>query len=508
MLPPLPQRSRDTPDLPTVQLQTQSPFAVMTTRPLHKFRSGDECEVQIQNLEYGGQGLGRLCSDGILHDKPVLVPRSAPGDRLRVRIGRVQSRYVEAEHLEVLRSGPNRIDPVCPHWNEGCGGCSWQHLSYAAQLQAKVTVIRDSLERLGGFKNLTIDPIVASNEPWFYRNKMEFTFNARDGLGLHVAGDWRRVIPVTDCRLESKLAMEIVAVARHFINEHRLSSWDPDTGHGLLHELVIRHGRGSGETMVGLVTSAEPFPEAQALASAITLIDESIVSVVHGTRMREQRGSPLESIRVLEGRKAIIEQIGELQFHIGLQTFFQTSTAQAERMLQMVKNQVQTEQSGKTAPELILDVFCGVGLFTLALSERAKKVIGIDIVEPSIIAARENARLNKIDNVVFYTGDARRALPDILEHHGKPDSVVLDPPRSGAGGKVIRRLARAEPQRIVYVSCNPTTLATDLKELEPFGYEVSRIQPIDLFPQTYHVETIAIVDRRGDAPPAAQVRPC
>ena len=209
--------------------------------------------------------------------------------------------------------------------------------------------------------------------------------------------------------------------------------------------------------MVGLVTSSDPFPEAQSLASVIARMDDSIVSVVHAARSSHERASPMTSIKVLAGRDVITEQIGALRFHIGLQTFFQTNTTQAERMLRMVETAVKAQGQDGTGPNLILDVFCGVGFFTLGLARHARTVVGIELLESSINTARKNAKLNQIDNVLFYSGDARRTIPDILEQHGTPDIIVLDPPRSGAGGKVIRRLARAKPKRIVYVSCNPVT---------------------------------------------------
>lgn len=438
----------------------------------------------------------------------VFVPRSAPGDQLRVRLGRVHRRHAEATVLAVVAPGPGRVEPTCAHYEQGCGGCSWQHLDYATQLAAKQTVVRDSLERIGGFKDLPMLPIVASEQPWFYRNKMEFSFNANDGLGLHMSGDWRRIVPVTGCRLESELAMRIVAFARQFADEHSLSSWDPVGHTGFLRELVVRHGRGSGETMVALITSAGAFPAAPLFAEGIAALDASIVSVLRATRGGSPDESAIDATELLAGRETIVEQVAGLSFNIGVQTFFQTSTAQAGRMLEIVRRQVQgadTQPHTNEVPARILDVFCGVGFFTLGLAGLADEVLGVEIVEPSIIAARENACLNGIDNTFFYAGDARRTLPEVIDKHGAPDIVVLDPPRSGAGGKVMRRIARTAPQRIVYVSCNPTTLARDLKELEPFGYRITEVQAIDLFPQTYHVETIVALDQVAapeDAPAA------
>jgi 23S rRNA (uracil1939-C5)-methyltransferase len=478
----------------------------MSSRKGPKPRPGEEFEITIDALAYGGRGVGRLPAPDGRPGMAVFVGRTAPGDRARIRIDRVQRRYAEASVVELLRAGEGRVEPSCAHYAEGCGGCSWQHLSYEAQLNAKEREVRDSLERLGGFEDPPVAPIVPAQEPWYYRNKMEFTFNASDGLGLHVAGNWRRVVPITDCRLESELAMQIVELARGFVSDNGLTSWNPEDGEGFLHELVIRHGRGSGETMVGLVTGDGEFPEGRAFADRMQALDDSIVSVVRGIRSTQARGSTIRSIEVLGGRETIVERVGGLEFHLGLQTFFQTNTRQAEEMLRIVRERVSeglrpiAADRGDTS---ILDVFCGVGFFSVELADLAGEVVGVELVEASIAAAKDNAADNEVDNAYFYAGDARRTLPDIIERHGSPDLVLLDPPRGGAGGKVMRRIARAAPSRIVYVSCNPTTLARDLTELEPFGYRITAVQPIDLFPQTYHVETIVTVDRDPEAVAAA-----
>jgi 23S rRNA (uracil1939-C5)-methyltransferase len=478
----------------------------MSAKKGPKPRQGEEFEITVDGLAYGGRGVGRLPGPDGRPGMAVFVGRTAPGDRARVRIDRVQRRYAEATVVELLSAGRGRVEPSCPHYAEGCGGCSWQHLSYEAQLEAKEREVRDSLERLGGFVDPPITPIVAAGEPWYYRNKMEFTFNANDGLGLHVAGNWRRVVPITDCRLESELAMRIVELARAFVTEHELTSWNPEDGEGFLHELVIRHGRGSGETLVGLVTGDGEFPEGPEFADRLATLDASIVSVVRAIRSTQARGSTIREVEVLGGRETIVERVGGLEFNLGLQTFFQTNTAQAEQMLRIVRERVSeglrpiAAERGDTS---ILDVFCGVGFFSVELADLAGEVIGVEIVEASIAAAKDNAADNGVDNAYFYAGDARRTLPDVIERHGSPDLVLLDPPRGGAGGKVMRRIARTGPSRIVYVSCNPTTLARDLTELEPFGYRITAVEPIDLFPQTYHVETIVTVDRDPAAVSAA-----
>lgn len=466
-------------------------------------RPGDEFELTIDRLAYGGKGVGRLVDADGNPGMVAFVAQSAPGDRVRARLQRVRRRHAEAYVVEILERGHDRVEPACPHYDEGCGGCSWQHLDYAAQVAAKEAMVRDSLVRIGGIEEPPVAPILSATDAWYYRNKMEFSFHARDGLGLHAGGDWRRVVPVSECRLESELAMRIVDTVRGFGAEYGLSSWDPPAGEGFLRQLVIRHARGTGETMVALVTSPGELPPADYFADSVAALDPSIVSILHATRAISD-GARIESIRTLRGRDTITERIGGLSFTIGLQTFFQTNSAQAERMLEVVRQQVSAGvEAAGDGPTSLLDVFCGVGFFTLGLADLVQEAAGVEIVAPSIVTARENAELNGIDNAHFYAGDARRTLPEILERHGTPTVVLLDPPRDGAGGKVMRRIARAAPGRIVYVSCNPTTLARDLRELGEFGYEVTAVQPIDLFPQTYHVETVVTADRLADSPGAA-----
>ena len=249
----------------------------MSERRRSRPRRGEQYEVEIHGLAYGGSGVGRLSNPDGTTGMTVFVPRSVPGDRARVQVEKVQRRYAEASIVELMEPGEGRVDPSCAHYDDGCGGCSWQQLGYEAQLAAKEAEVRDSLERIGGFSELPIEPIIAADEPWFYRNKMEFTFHAADGLGLHRGGNWRRVVPVTDCRLESELAMRILEFARAFVAEHGLASWDPETGEGFLHEIVIRHGRGTGETLVGLTTTAAAFPQGEAFGRGVQALDPSKV---------------------------------------------------------------------------------------------------------------------------------------------------------------------------------------------------------------------------------------
>jgi 23S rRNA (uracil1939-C5)-methyltransferase len=442
--------------------------------------------VTVDRLAYGGEAVGRH------HGLVVFVSGAAPGETVRARVRQVQRRHVEADVVSVEKASPERVHPRCVHFAQGCGGCTWQHVDYPGQLRAKETAVRDSLERLGGLRNLPLRPIIPAPSPWHYRNKMEFAFNPDGVLGLHPRGAWHSILPLDECFLAPSLTVALVKAAQAFAREKNLSLHDPRTHQGLLRELVVRHSRGTGETMLGIVTSPGAFDAAAAMAECLAAVDASVKSVVRSIRASADTSAPLQQTTLLRGQDHISETVGGLRFNIGVETFFQTNTAQAERLAALVR-----ELAGDIAGALAIDVYCGVGMFTLALAAAGAKAVGIELSVNSVEAARINARSNGLGESRFLAGDARSVLPQVLAEFGPPRVVVLDPPRAGAGGKVMRRIARAAPARIIYVSCNPTTLARDLVELEPFGYRVSVVQPLDLFPQTYHVETVVALDRHA-----------
>jgi 23S rRNA (uracil1939-C5)-methyltransferase len=450
--------------------------------------------LTVDRLAYGGEAVGRCA--GLV----VFASGAAAGETVRVRVRRVQRRHVEADVIAVNTASPDRIPPRCVHFAQGCGGCTWQHVSDAAQLRAKENAVRDSLERLGGLHDLPLRPIIPAPSPWEYRNKMEFAFHPEGVLGLHPRGAWHSILPLAECYLASPATVALVKAAQAFVREANLSLHDPRTHTGLLRELVVRHSQGTGETMLGIVTSPGPFEAATAMANALAATDASVVSVVRSIRASFDTSAPLQENTLLRGQDHITETIAGLHFDIGVGTFFQTNSAQAERLVTLVR-----ELAGDLAGALVLDVYCGVGMFTLALAAAGAKAVGIELSVASIEAARLNAQANGLPQALFYAGDARSVLPQVLAEHGTPRVLILDPPRSGAGGKVMRRIARSAPDRIIYVSCNPTTLARDLADLTPFGYQISVVQPIDLFPQTYHVETVVALDRQ--TAPAAVVTP-
>jgi 23S rRNA (uracil1939-C5)-methyltransferase len=454
-----------------------------TDRKRPPVKKGEEIALAIDRLAYGGRGVGRL--DGFV----VFVPGTAPGDRVRARPWRIKPGYAEADLASVEMPSVHRTTPPCPHFGP-CGGCIWQHVAYDAQADAKDAIVRDSLAHLAGVRDVPVRPIIPMHDPWRYRNKMEFTFHPDGVLGLHRRGAFDRIAPVTACLLQSEAANAILSAARTFAETAGLSRYDPRDRTGLLRQLVIREAAATGEIMVAVVTTAPEVPQLRSLADRLVAAEPRIASILHGVNAGPSDGVPLSGVTVLAGRAYIVEALRGLRFRIGLETFFQTNTAQAERLAEVVE-----EFAALRGGETVYDLYCGVGTFSLALAGRAARVHGIDIVPSAIEAARDNAALNGIDNVEFSSGDVRKVLPEVRRRGGTPGLVLLDPPRSGAGGRVMRRVVETGAPRIVYVSCNPTTLAPDLKDLVAGGYAVRTVQPLDLFPQTYHVECVVLLER-------------
>jgi 23S rRNA (uracil1939-C5)-methyltransferase len=444
---------------------------------------GHELELRIDRLSYGGRGVARR--DGYV----VFVPYTAPGDLVRVRMTRARRSFGEAEVVEVLEPSPDRVPPPCPYFGP-CGGCAWQHLTYQAQLRVKEQIVRESLDRLGGLVDPPVHPIAAAEDPYHYRAKMEFAFHPRSVLGLHERGHFDRIIPIDACLLPSPLCSEILREVKRFVRERKITCYDNRTREGLLRHLVYREGVRTGEVMVGIITTPQPFPDGSDLAAMLAQNHPQIRSIVWAQSSSLSDAVRLDRLEVLHGHDHIFEELGGLRFAIRLETFFQTNTPQAEHLATFA-----LEMAELRGNERVVDLYCGVGTFALLLAPHVAHVWGIEVVPAAIEAARENAALAGTSNVEFLCGDARRVLPDLISRIGTPDLLLLDPPRSGAGGKVMRAIGRAQPQRVIYISCNPTTLAPDLRELIPFGYEIRRAQPVDLFPQTYHVETLVRADR-------------
>ena len=447
-----------------------------------KLAPGMEITLRVDRLNVDGRGVGRL--NGLA----VYVDDAAPGDVVRARLTRVTPANADGEIVRIEEASSDRVVPRCPHVG-ACGGCRWQHLDYRAQAAAKEAIIVESLQGLRGLSEVRVRPIIAAGDPWHFRNRMEFSFQPPDRVGLHRRGRWDEVVDLQTCFLPSPRTVTVLHVVREFMRQHAIPCYDTRTHDGFLRHMVVREGRATGELLVALITAAGPFPEGDELAQRLRREVPGLTGLLWAVNASKGDAVDADAVHVLHGRPFIYERLGGLTFKLGLLTFFQTNTVQAERMLEVVR-----EFAGLRGTEHVADLYCGVGTFALALAGQASQVIGIEALRAAVEAARENAALNGITNTTFYTAEAAD-LRWVLALQSRPDVLVLDPPRAGAGVAVMRAIGALAPPRVVYVSCNPTTLASDLRELQGWGYEMAAIQPVDLFPHTYHVECVVQLQR-------------
>ncbi len=448
-------------------------------------RNGDELELTIDSLAYGGNGVARL--NGFV----VFVRRGLPGDTVRATVTKVKRGFAEATADEVLVAGAQRVDAQCAHFGV-CGGCRFQDLAYEAQIAAKHDQVRDALVRLGRIADPPLEEILPAVEQFHYRNKLEYSFTdtARGAaLGFHRAGRWDEVLEVDKCWLTTELGNTIRETVREWAQEEGLPAFEQTTHTGYLRHLVVREGRNTGQALVELVTAPGDLQGADHLVEMLRAIPEvrSIHWAVNDSRA-EVTNLPTN---LLWGEEAIEEEILGLRYRIRPNAFLQTNTAMAEKLYELA-----IEYAGLTGSETVYDLYCGTGTIGLSMASQALTVWGVEANEESVACAIENAGLNGISNAAFFAGEVGRSLEDLAERAGPPGVAVVDPPRAGLSGKALRALARLEAPTIVYVSCNPTTLAGNVKDLvNDWGYTLQRVRPVDMFPHTPHVESVSLLTR-------------
>jgi 23S rRNA (uracil1939-C5)-methyltransferase len=444
------------------------------TQPARAPRRGEQLEVEIDSLAFGGRGVAR--ADGFV----VFVAGALPGDRVRVEVTKGKKRFAEARTLELLRAGADRIADVCVHGGEPCPGAPWQGLPYERQLAEKQAQVAEALGRLGGLEGFELEEIVGAGADglWRYRNKLEYSFGAdAEGeatLGFHARGRWDLIVDVDDCHLASEAGNAARNAVREWARGEHVPAYDAGARSGILRNLVVREGRRTGQLQTRLVTTAERFPRPP--------VD------LH-TQIEGDSGGTDGPTGVL-GSERLREELGGLQLEMSHGAFFQTNTEMAERLYE-----VAAEFAGLTGSERLFDLFCGIGTIGLSLAGQAGEVWGLEIVPEAITDAERNAGANKIENVHFMAANARTGVRPLVEKAGKPDVVVIDPPRAGLSQKIVRRVLECEAKKIVYVSCNPTTLAPNAAQLVEAGYSLRRVRPVDMFPQTPHIECVALFEK-------------
>lgn len=431
----------------------------------------EQLEVEIESLAFGGRGVAR--AEGLV----VFVAGGLPGDLVRAEVTKAKKRFAEARAVEILRPGAERVADACVHDGEPCPGAPWQGLPYERQVEEKSAQVEEALRRIGGLDGFELEEIEPAVERWRYRNKLEYSFGERDGepiLGFHARGRWDLVVDVDDCKLASERGNAVRNEVREWARRESVPAYDKRARSGVLRNLVVREGWRTGQIQTRLVTTAARFPRPPVDLHTVLEGDSG------GTE------GPTGAL----GEERLREELCGLRLEMSHGAFFQTNTEMAERLYA-----VAGEYAGLSGSERVFDLYCGIGTIGLTMAARAGEVWGLEIVPEAIADAERNAEANRIENARFFAGSARTGVRPLIEEAGKPDVVVIDPPRAGLSQKIVRRVLECEAKRIVYVSCNPTTLAPNAAQMVEAGYTLKRVRPVDMFPQTPHIECVAMLEK-------------
>ena len=449
---------------------------------------GDKIDLLITGLGSSGEGVGKY--EGFT----VFVKGALPEERVQVNITLVKKSYAVGSLEQVLLPSSERVQPLCPVY-EACGGCQLQHLSYAGQLAAKRQQVQDAITRIGHVE-VEVLPVLGADDPWNYRNKMQFpaAFNAEGQLqiGCYAAAT-HNVINTEGCLISKEANNAILQTVRKWMEHYHIPAYDEKTGKGMVRHVMGRVGVHSGEVMAVIITAGYDLPHRATLVKWLQQYVPGLVSVVQNINKKQTNVVMGSKTRLLWGSETIKDSLGSLSFHIAAQAFFQVNSEQAEKLYNKA-----LEFAALNGDETVVDVYCGTGTISLYLARHAKKVYGIEIVGPAIENAKKNAEENKCANAEFILGDAAVELPKLLDSGVKPDVVLVDPPRAGCEERVLAAIAGVAPRRIVYVSCGPASLARDLHYLEEHGYKAMLVQPVDMFPMSSHIENVCLLIKQKD----------
>lgn len=447
---------------------------------------GEVYEVEIADIGTNGEGIGKI--GGLT----VFVENGVPGDKVKVIIETVKKNYSVGRIMDILVPSRHRVVPVCTY-ADTCGGCQIQQIDYKAQLKLKTDMVKAAISRIGKLKDVLIHDTVGMDEPNYYRNKAQFPVSVADGkalIGFYKKGS-HEIINIESCYIQHSINDYIISAIKAYMDQNKVDAYDEATGKGLIRHLITKVGFATGEIMVMLVTAESKIPNKEHL---IQLLIKEIPKVNIIQNINRKKGNKIlgDECITIYGKDRIVDYIGELQFLISPLSFFQVNPMQTKILYNKVLEFA--ELSGK---ETVCDIYCGIGTISLFLAQRAKKVYGVEVVEAAIEDAKENAAINNIHNVEFFTGEAEEVFPRLYKQGLRADVVVVDPPRKGCDEKVLDTIVKLNPQRIVYVSCNPATLARDLKYLDENGYRTVEVQPVDMFPHTSHVECVVRLQRQN-----------
>lgn len=450
-----------------------------------EFRKNQKYTTEITDIGINGEGIGKI--EGFT----VFVNNALPGEKVEVLLMKVKKNYGYGRLERIITPSPDRVKPPCPIADK-CGGCSLQHLSYPAQLEFKRRLVSENLRRIGGFDDIEVLPVIGMDEPYFYRNKGQYPvkYDNKPNIGFYARAS-HRVIDCEKCLIADKCNEKIIALLRGFIEKNNISVYNEEKHSGLIRHILIRNGAHTGEIMVCLVVNGKNFKFKNELINALSDV-KGIKSIVINYNTEKTNVILGRNCETVFGADTITETIGSLKFNISPLSFFQVNPTQTEKLYGKA-----LEFAALTGSETVIDAYCGTGSITLFLAQKAKNVYGIEIIPEAIENAKINAAQNGIENAEFFCGSSEETVPKLYEQRGiTPDVMVVDPPRKGCESSLLELFLKMQPKRIVYVSCDSATLARDLKILCESGmYKIKKVQPVDMFPHSVHIETVVLLQK-------------
>ncbi|GGM28981.1 23S rRNA (uracil-C(5))-methyltransferase RlmCD [Paraliobacillus quinghaiensis] len=438
--------------------------------------------LDFEDITHEGNGVGKL--DGY----PLFVPYALPGEKGKVKVIKVKKNFAIGKLLDIEETSNERVEPPCNVYYQ-CGGCQLQHMSYSMQSEMKRNQVINTLKKIGHIEDVTVHPTIGMDDPWRYRNKVQIPVAERNGkliTGFYRKKSHEIIDDMDRCIITSEVNDRMVEAVRSIADRLGIPAYDEKSHRGILRHIMVRTGEATNETMIVIVTRTAELPYKKELIKALHETYPHVKSIVQNINKERTNVILGKETKVLWGEKYIYDKIGDIKFAISGKSFYQVNPTQTKKLYDTA-----LEYANLTGGETVIDAYCGIGTISLFLAQKAKKVYGVEIVPEAISDAKENAKLNNIDNAEFFVGQAEKIMPWWTSQGLKPDVIVVDPPRKGCDQALLEAMIAMEPKRIVYVSCNPSTLARDLHILENGGYETKQVQPVDMFPQTSHVECVS-----------------
>ena len=443
-------------------------------------------ELSFEDMTHDGSGVGKI------NGYPIFVANTLPGEKATVKVIKVKKNFAVGRRVNLIEASPHRVKPPCNVFYK-CGGCQLQHMSYEMQLQTKQNQVQNALKRIAHIDDVTVEPTIGMEDPWRYRNKVQIPVGEKNGrliTGFYRPRTHDIIHDMEKCIITAEVNDRLVDVVRGVADELGIPAYDEHTHRGVLRHIMVRSGENTGQTMIVIVTRTKEIPQKDEFLERILAKQPNITSIMHNINPDRTNVIYGKETKWLWGEEYIYDTIGEIKFAISARSFYQINPKQTKVLYDKA-----LEYADLSGGETVIDAYCGIGSISLFLAQKAKKVYGVEIVPEAIQDAKKNAELNGMTNTEFVVGQAEKVMPAWTEEGMKPDVIVVDPPRKGCDQALLDAMVDMSPDRIVYVSCNPATFARDLVTLTEGGYKLKKVQPVDMFPQTSHVECVALMSR-------------